>query len=72
MGDKDKMELDEFACIHCDHRYVRHQLRETFCENCDEVLRVKKLDPDLVSKRMAADKQELILMDWVDLKGGNQ
>ena len=27
---------------------------------------------ELVSKRMAADKQEMILMDWVDLKGGNQ
>lgn len=32
-----------FACIECGHTYKRHQLRETFCENCDGVLKVEKL-----------------------------
>lgn len=46
MSDKDMTmtDLDEFACIHCGHIYQRHGLRETFCENCDEILEVKKVE----------------------------
>ena len=34
---------EEFACIECGHVYQRCQLRETFCENCDAILKVEKL-----------------------------
>ena len=44
-----KTALDEFACINCGHTYKRHGLRETFCDNCDEVLKVKKIDVDMVN-----------------------
>lgn len=49
MSDKDMTDLDEFACIHCGHMYYRHGLRETFCENCDEILEVKKVEQDMVN-----------------------
>lgn len=49
MSDKHKTDLDEFACIHCGHVYHRHGLRETFCDNCDEILKVEKVDVDMVN-----------------------
>ena len=48
MSDINK-KIDEFACINCGHVYHRHGLRETFCENCDEVLKVKKVEVDMVN-----------------------
>ena len=36
--------LDKFECIHCGEVYVRHQLRTTFCDNCDGILEVKKIE----------------------------
>lgn len=41
MNNTENLEL--FACIECGHNYTRHQLRETFCDNCDEILKVEKL-----------------------------
>lgn len=49
MSDKHEAGLDKFACIHCEHIYHRHGLRETFCENCDRILEVKKVDVDMVN-----------------------
>ena len=49
MSDIEKTDLDEFACIQCGHRYVRHQLRETFCDNCNDILKVKKVEADMVN-----------------------
>lgn len=42
--DKQSQVLDKFECIHCGEVYVRHQLRTTFCDNCDEILEVKKVE----------------------------
>lgn len=36
--------LDKFECIHCGEVYVRHQLRTTFCDNCDRVLEIRKVE----------------------------
>ena len=44
MSDKHNTNLDKFACIHCGEVYVRHQLRTTFCDNCGEILKVKKAE----------------------------
>lgn len=46
-------ELDEFARVYCDERYVRHQLRETFCENCGRVLEVEQVAT--ATKRQGVD-----------------
>ena len=44
MSDKHNTNLDKFVCIHCGEVYVRHQLRTTFCDNCGEILKVKKAE----------------------------
>ena len=36
--------LDKFECIHCGEVYVRHQLRTTFCDNCDRILETRKVE----------------------------
>lgn len=43
-SDKQPEVLDKFECIHCGEKYVRHQLRTTFCDNCDGILEVKKIE----------------------------
>lgn len=42
--DKRSQVLYKFECIHCGEVYVRHQLRTTFCDNCDRILEVKKVE----------------------------
>lgn len=36
--------LDKFECIHCGEVYVRHQLRTTFCDNCDRILETRTVE----------------------------
>lgn len=44
--------LDKFACIHCGYVYVRHQLRETFCDNCDEILKVVEVVKEIPAQHI--------------------
>lgn len=41
---KQSQVLDKFECIHCGGVYVRHQLRTTFCDNCDRMLEIRKVE----------------------------
>lgn len=43
MNSDGELEQDKFACIHCGQVYHSHELRDTFCESCDNVLKVEQV-----------------------------